>query len=375
MKLKTKISQFWHTVQGNLFAWLEEELPPLSKKQQQLVLCLELIRIEEFIPSFVQGFRGRPIKNRAAIARSFIAKAIYNFPTTTVLIDRLHSDISFRRLCGWENRNNIPSESVFSRAFAEFAESDLPSKVHEALIIESYQSEIVGHAITDATSIEAREKPKKLAKKKQKKGYRKIGEKQPHKMTRIEKQAAGVLSLEEMLKELPRYCDTGAKTNSKGHLKCWNGYKLHITTDDNGVPLAAITTSASLNDSQVAIPLAKITAQRVVNLYDVMDSGYYAEAIKKHSEFLGHVPIIKRPAKTTKEKEDNACNKKAYEILNWMPSEDKRYECRTTVERAFARLKDEFGANFVRVRGGIKVCAHLMFSVLAFAADQLLKIH
>ena len=44
---------------------------------------------------------------------------------------------------------------------------------------------------------------------------------------------------------------------------------------------------------------------------------------------------------------------------------------RTTAERANSRLKDEFGANKVRVRGHEKVYCHLMFSVLVLAADQL----
>ena len=44
------------------------------------------------------------------------------------------------------------------------------------------------------------------------------------------------------------------------------------------------------------------------------------------------------------------------------------------VERVNARLKDEFGARTVRVRGAVKVMAHLMFGVLALTADQLLRL-
>ncbi len=68
------------------------------------------------------------------------------------------------------------------------------------------------------------------------------------------------------------------------------GYKLHIDTADCGVPLSAILTSASLHDSQVAIPLATMTAARVANLYDLMDSAYDATEIHTVSE--RHVPII-----------------------------------------------------------------------------------
>jgi hypothetical protein len=42
-------------------------------------------------------------------------------------------------------------------------------------------------------------------------------------------------------------------------------------------------------------------------------------------------------------------------------------------ERVNARLKDEFGASQVRVRGAAKVMAHLMFRVLALAVDEVVK--
>ena len=50
-----------------------------------------------------------------------------------------------------------------------------------------------------------------------------------------------------------------------------------------------------------------------------------------------------------------------------------RYRERTTVERVFGRLKDEFGGRHLRVRGHGKVACHLMFGVLALTVDQLLR--
>ncbi|MBI4325697.1 MAG: hypothetical protein HY674_10595 [Chloroflexi bacterium] len=51
-------------------------------------------------------------------------------------------------------------------------------------------------------------------------------------------------------------------------------------------------TSASTHDSQAAIPLAQLTAQRVTALYELMDSAYDAPQIAAFSRRLGHVPII-----------------------------------------------------------------------------------
>ena len=63
-----------------------------------------------------------------------VARAVFNLDNTRQLLDRLHNDPSLRRLCGWESRREIPHESQFSRAFASFAASELPQRLHAALI-------------------------------------------------------------------------------------------------------------------------------------------------------------------------------------------------------------------------------------------------
>ena len=99
-------------------------------------------------------------------------------------------------------------------------------------------------------------------------------------------------TLAENLADLPARCDVGCKRNSKGHQESWIGYKLHLDTIDGDFPVSAVLTSASVHDSQVAIPLARLTAQRVTSLYDLMDSAYDAPQIHAFSRHLGHVPII-----------------------------------------------------------------------------------
>ncbi len=60
--------------------------------------------------------------------------------------------------------------------------------------------------------------------------------------------------------------------------------------------------------------------------------------------------------------------------LHWTPAEQTRYNERSSAERVNARLKDEFGARKVRVRGHDKVTCHLMFGVLVLAAVQLMNL-
>jgi hypothetical protein len=372
--LRETLSQAWLNIQGSLFPWLAEELGDLTKKQQELVTTLEILRIEEFIYSS-RGFPGRPPKDRSAIARAFVAKMIYNLPTTRALLDRLSTDQSLRRICGWERINDVPDESVFSRAFYEFSASQLPERVHAAFIEKNYANEIVGHNSRDSTAIEAREKPIKkepVEKVAIKRGRPKKGEVRVKTLTRIEKQADG-MSLPDMLKDLPTACDVGTKKNSKGYKISWVGYKLHIDVADGGIPISAVLTSASTHDSQVAIPLAKISSERVTNLYDVMDSAYDVPQIHAMSRELGHIPLIDaHPRRDQALKNELAAEKKRCRRVGHKTPETIRYNERSTVERVNARLKDEFGGRVVRVRGHAKVMCHLMFGILALTANQMI---
>jgi len=374
-QLTSTLSQYWTAIQGTLFPWLQEELDPFTKKQQQLIEILELVRIEEFIPNYF-GCEGRPQKARSAIARAFIAKMIYNIDTTTFLIERLKTDKNLRRICGWERVTQLPSEATFSRAFAEFAEAGLPKHTHDALIRKTLSDVVILHKSTDSTAIEAREKPQSKIEQKasKKKGRPKKGEKRPKReVTRIEQQST--MTLAEMLANLPIECDRGAKRDSKGNVMYWTGYKLHIDTVDGDIPVSTIVTSASVHDSQAAIPLAALSARKITNCYDLMDSAYDVPDIFKYSYALKHKPIIDQNPRGNKDLskalEDESLARKT---LGWNPAEQIRYNARSAAERVNARLKDEFGARKIRVRGHSKVACHLMFGVLVLAADQIMKL-
>ena len=57
---------------------------------------------------------------------------------------------------GWSGAGRLPSEATFSRAFSEFAESRLASRLHETLIARTMDGHLVEHISRDATAIEAR---------------------------------------------------------------------------------------------------------------------------------------------------------------------------------------------------------------------------
>lgn len=365
ISLRDSLTQFGRMLQRRLFPILEEELGPLSEKHQPVVAALSLSGMEGHVGG-KRGGRGRPAHDRLALARAFVAKAIFNFPTTEALMQALGSDAALRRICGWESAAGVPDKSVFSRAFREFSESELPQRVHEAVIRKTQGERLIGHISRDATAIAARERvvktesPAAVTPKPQPKPRRKRGvPKGPEEMTRIERQQT--MRLPEMLADLPRQCAVGCKTNSHGRKETWRGYKLHLDVADGQIPISAILTAARLHDSQAAMPLAEMTAQRVTNLYDVMDSAYDCEALRERSRALGHVPVMERL-------------KRGEGLIPLAPHEAARYRERTTVERVNSRLKDEFGGRSVRVRGHAKVLAHLMFGLLALTVDQVLRL-
>jgi hypothetical protein len=370
-----------------------------------------MIPLARFVPS-ARGWIGRPSKDRLAIASAFVAKVVYGFTTTRQLLESLQRDDHLRRICGWRSAQQVPHEATFSRAFDEFARMELPQFVHEALIRETQQDRLIGHIARDSTAIEARERfPETPAQRAARHAERKAKLKQQRKDARAAaRKAAGkaapppaprgrrgpdqrfpggkrpyvpkpdtrlehqrTMKLPAMLADLPTQCDIGGKKNSQGNTEYWRGYKLHLDVADGQIPISAVLTSASLHDSQVAIPLATMTTQRVTYCYEVMDSAYDAYHIKEQSRALGHVPIVdpKAPGGVKPEGQTIPLGTLPRQ-LSW--AEEERYKERTMVERVNGRLKDEFGARFVRVRGASKVMAHLMFGVLALTVDQILRL-
>lgn len=387
LTLSQQLAQFTHVLQSQLFPVLEQQIGVLDARAQRLVATLELIPLARFIPAS-RGWMGRPSKDRYAMACAFVAKAVYGFTTTRQLLERLTQDAQLRQICGWKAWQRLPHEATFSRAFAEFALMELPQFVHEALICETQGDRLIGHIARDSTAIEAREHfpetpppaqvAPAVAAQPSKKGPRgphkrwKGGKRRPPSNSTKRLHRQRTMGLREMLDELPRDCSMGAKTNSQGQPQYWRGYKLHLDVADGQIPISAVLTGAKVHDSQVAIPLATMSTQRVTYCYELMDAAYDAQEIREHTRAMGHVAIVDPAARGRKSKSVTIPLGKPPRQLTW--AEADRYRERTMIERVHARLKDEFGGRCIRVRGAAKVMAHLMFGVLALTVDQLLRL-
>jgi hypothetical protein len=380
------VLQFAHLAQQDLFPHLEKALGPLTSQLKLVASIVSLVPLDKLLTAR-RAATGRPAKDRTALATAFIAKAVLNLPHTRDLIGRLRVDEGLRRLCGWQSVRQLPHESKFSRAFAEFAVTELPQQLHAAVIETTQRERLVGHIARDSTAIPARERFKEppVAKEKEKKK----GKARPSKSkrskpavkqmkasqrgTRIQRQRRQ--KLDAMIGDLPKQCDIGAKVDSQGNQQYWRGYKLHLDVADGQVPISALLTSASVHDSQAAIPLMTMTTGRVTHLYELMDSAYDADEIHAHIQGLNHVPIIAPHGRRGTKKPSQL--PKAFPVVptpELSPAQRERFKERTMIERVNARLKDEFGANHLRVRGAVKVMAHLMFGVLALTVDQWLRL-
>lgn len=372
-----KVAEFWFGVQHRLFPYLAACLPPgITERLRAFILILEVIRVEEYVSSGWAQWRGRKRSKRRPLARAFVAKAFYNLPTNEELRERLQVDEALRQVCGWERRQQVPSLATFSRAFGEFAAGGLLDRVHEALVAHYTHDTVIWNVARDSTPIEGRERPKPPPKPappaatadpappvvKRKRGRPRKGEgRPPREPSRLERQqAAPPAATAQLLAELPTACDTGCKKDAQGHLRYWDGYKFHVDTGDTGLPLFALTTSASLHDGQVAIPMARVTAQRVQSFYSLRDAAYDAQPIWDTELALGHVAIIDK-------------NPRSGPALPPMePDRARRFHNRTLSERFNSDLKDNHGGRTVRVRGQPKVHTHLMFGLVVIFAKVVL---
>lgn len=364
--------------QMELIELVEQDFGGLSPKLEQIIRAFEYTQIELAVYR-ERGYGqargvGQPEVDRCALACAFVAKAVLGLLTTRALIDRLGADTKLRRLCGFDLRVALPSEATFSRAFGEFARGELMQRVHARMVKDMLGEHVIGHISRDSTAIEAREslakknkvkkdkanEVKAKAKVKRKRGRPAKDEVRPPPEPSVLERQQGQ-NLEQMLAELDKGCATGTKVNAQGYKISWKGYKLHLDTACCGVPVSAVLSGANVHDSRVALPLSRISAQRVVACYELMDSAYCSSVIRQDIQAAGRVPLIDH-------------NPRRGEKREFDPHEAQRYKTRSGAERCNARLKDEFGARHVQVRGHAKVMCHLMLGVLALCADQFTRL-
>lgn len=343
---------------------------------------------------------GRPACDEATLIRAYVAKAVEQLPTTRKLWRRLHRDPVFRWTVGYRTRTEIPSEATFSRCFARLAATGALDAGHAAQVTVGQAAGIcpTDHVAGDSADIPGWERPRRAA------------------------QATD-----------PEAASWGLKQNAKGVKYRWFGYKLHLAVAaPTGFPLAAVTSTAKVHDSQLAIPLwGRVRARGAGQVSALWDRAYDDARVYRAVQAAGAAAIIPinrhggqppvgrvadgRPAcsmgyamtavgydpgrQVQKFRCPHAtghvdcpmgmawCSASNYgfvvkipinenprevgRIVRGTPQWDRLYALRTTVERAYSYLKEQLNLRWVRVRGRTKVHAHNLLAVMALAATLL----
>ncbi len=335
----------------------------LSDEQRLLIAILRLVEDESAIVEVRKG-RGRTPYDMGPFLRAFVLQVLYRIPTVRDLIKRLESDANSRMICGLMA---VPSEASFSRRFAIFSETHIAERIHASLAKAHLKDEIVLHISRDSMAIHAREKPwnrkRDIAltlQPKRRRGRPRKGETHPEKkIRRLAKQISQKPG--KSLSELDKGCAWGCKRNSQGNVSYWKGYKLHLDTTESGIPVTAVVTAANVHDSQVAIPMEKLTERRVTHLYSVMDAAYDAAEIRSYIAAKGRVPLI-----DTNRRRDGSAK-------TFDPAEKERFKVRSSAERANSTLRDWLIGPGLYVRGIGKVSFKLILATVVLAAIKILQ--
>jgi hypothetical protein len=71
----------------------------LSEKEERFVQVVSLMDLSKHMHEYRRIGIGRKREDRTSIAKAFVAKAVYNFETTKVLIEYLRGCKNLKRLC------------------------------------------------------------------------------------------------------------------------------------------------------------------------------------------------------------------------------------------------------------------------------------
>ncbi len=333
----------------------------LSAEHRGLLVLLRVI--EEHLPDMdrAQHRFGRPRYDDLPILRACLAKHCFRIDRNNLLRERLVSDSSLRRICGF---TKIPSEATFSRRLTDFAQRCLPDSTLAGLVQQYHEGKLVRVVARDSTAIAARERPhnkKKEAKPvKHKRGRPRKDEvrepKMEKRMKRQLRQSSG-----KSLRELDKECAWGCKKNSQGNPQYWKGYKIHLDVTDLGIPVSACVTGANVHDSQVALPLEKMTERRLAHLYTMADAAYDVPELRQYVSAKNRIAVI------------DFNKRRRVNGPELGPVEREQFKARTVVERANAHLKDHFLPAAIFVKGYKKVSFVLLLAVLCLAATKIVQ--
>lgn len=217
-------SSHWLTIRPSLFNFIEDEVGELDEEQRLFVRVAESLELRQVAARYGWCGNGRRPSSRLAIFKLLLMKHVWNWPETKDALGEVRRSPALRRLCGWEAKADIPSESTVSRAFAAFALDKTADDLLARFVGKIFKGRIVLHRSMDSTEIDARERP-----------ATKVEKADAAKSAAVKAQVdanAGDFNapaaqrgrdLDANVSLLPTLCDWGCKRNSKGKTQFWRG--------------------------------------------------------------------------------------------------------------------------------------------------------
>jgi transposase len=273
---------------------------------------------------------------------SLFIRIVERMPVMKDLVTRLNTSEEFLYHCRFTGSDATPSEAAYSRLIHRLQGLSVFQESHDSLVYQAFHEGFVdgSRVAVDATHVEARDaanpakkrsrktkkstqssieqvelvidppnedtpapepaKPKKRGRKKKEEREQWLVEQAEIEANKtvFEKTLEQLLPLtyEEIEAETPLDPTWGTKKNTDNKKIFWYGYKGHFAVDcESQYILAALFSSAHVNDGKMSFPLLKALAARhpYLNIEHVLlDAGYDFEAVYKQVRAIGAKRLI-----------------------------------------------------------------------------------
>jgi IS5 family transposase len=275
-----------------------------------------------------RGPKGHSVK---VLWHCLIAKHILGLSSTDALIRELHNNPLIAKACGIDNPDAIPHKSTFSRFIFRL------SRYKTAALLKDVSRSLVRDCYTNLPG---------------------FGERVAIDSTTLKAWSNGGKK-----RKSDREAGWSVKKNSHGKDEYVYGWKFHLTVDcEYELPISANISPGNTHDVTRATKLlreARKATGKFVPAYLMADKGYSSDDLmKKIRKQYKAIPIIDIPSSHKKLKNKMG---KFMETPEWKAL----YRQRTTVERAFSRLKGQRSLNRITTRGIRKVTVHCYLALIA----------
>lgn len=261
--------------------------------------------------------------------------------------DRINDSISFSRFCGLTLEQPSPDHSTLSRFRSEMTKKKAYDKLLKAFNHQLEKHEIIVKTgvIVDASVIDSPLKPMGKA-------IYEVAEDRKE-----DERAAEDLEQEKAEKSSQKVLKPGVDTDAswiKKGGKLRYGYKKHHVTDENGLVLGVLTTSANVNEiSNLEEVLDTVELAEGTILYG--DKGYQSS---KNEELLQGKKIKNRILKKAKKNKPLSETEKKFNKLCG--------KVRYKVERTFGSIRRWFNGGVARYKGILKMYSQNLLEAMAY---------